>query len=104
MPIIKVYEVDVFEDKFRQIEEASMAEAKKNVLIGHLRMMSKKAFVSSQGKLTIPKGWAEKVGIKPEGMVRIGGRGAHFMLCSEETFNLINEIEFNMDDDDLGVL
>lgn len=104
LPVIKVFSAEVFEDKFRQIDEADMPQAQKNALVGSLRMLSKEATISPQGKLTIPKEWAEKIGLKADGPVKLGGRGNYFIICTQETFQRIVEIESNLDDGGLGVL
>lgn len=104
LPVIKVFGTKQFEDKFRQIEEADIPQAQKNSLIGSLRMLSKEASISSQGKLTIPKEWAEKIGLRADGPVKLGGRGNYFIICTQEVFQQIVEIETNLDDGGLGVL
>lgn len=104
MPVIKVTSIEVFEDKFRQIEASNWTAAKKKQFVGALRMNSRKATLSSQGKLTIPKEWAEQAGLAAEKSVQLGGRGDYFIVCSDQTLNRINEVEFNLDQDDLGVL
>ena len=104
MPVIKVFSEEVFADKFRQVEESGLTPAKKQQIVGHLRMMSRKAAISSQGKLQVPKDWSERVGLRAEGQVILAGRGPFYMLCPIETFNHITEIELGMDDGELGVL
>ena len=104
LPVIKVYSTEVFEDKFRQIEQADIPQAQKNALAGSLRMLSKEATINPQGKLTIPKDWAEKIGLKADGPVKLGGRGNYFIICTEETFDRIVEIESDLDDGGLGVI
>lgn len=104
LQVIKVFSEEAFGDKFRQVEESDLTPAKKQQIVGHLRMMSKKATVSSQGKLTVPKDWSERIGLKAEGQVILAGRGPFYMLCTQETFDTITEIELGMDDGDLGVL
>lgn len=103
LPVIKVFTEEEFEKKFVQVEESDLTPAKKQQIVGHLRMMSKKVTISSQGKLTVPKDWSEKVGLKAEGQVILGGRGNHYLLCPQDTFDQITELEFDMDDGDLGV-
>lgn len=102
--VVKVFTVEAFEDKFRQIEEAPMARAKKTRLAGALRMTSKEAAVSSQGKLSVPKDWAEDIGLKADGPVKVAGRDSYYIICSEDSFRRIVEADLNMDDDELGVL
>lgn len=104
LPVIKVYTSEIFDDKYRQIRESELPQAKKNALEGALRMHSKVATINPQGKLPIPKDWAEKIGLKADGPVKLGGRGHYFIICSEETFDRLEEIENNIDDDGLGVL
>lgn len=104
LQVIKVFSEEAFGDKFRQVEESDLTPAKKQQIVGHLRMMSKKATVSTQGKLTVPKDWSERIGLKAEGQVILAGRGPFYMLCTQETFDTITEIELGMDDGDLGVL
>lgn len=104
LPVIKVFESAVFEDKFRLIAESDLPQARKNALVGSLRMLSRQATISSQGKLTIPKEWAEKIGLKADAPVMLGGRGPYFIICTPETFQRIIEIESNFDDGGLGVL
>ncbi|WP_193213409.1 MraZ N-terminal domain-containing protein [Luteolibacter marinus] len=104
LPVIKVFTEEEFEKKFVQVAESSLTPAKKQQIVGHLRMMSKKATISSQGKLTVPKDWSEKVGLKAEGQVILGGRDNHYLICPQDTFDKITELEFGMDDGDLGVV
>jgi len=104
LPVIKVYGEAEFDLKFEQVEKSDLTPAKKQQIVGHLRMMSKKANVSSQGKLTVPKDWSERVGLKADGPVILAGRGPFYMVCTPETFERITEIELGMDDGDLGVL
>ena len=102
--VIKIYSLAAFEDKFRQIEESDLTRAKKTRLAGALRMTSKEASVSTQGKLSVPKDWAEDIGLKADGAVKVAGRDSYYILCSEESFRRIVEADMNMDDDELGVL
>jgi DNA-binding transcriptional regulator/RsmH inhibitor MraZ len=104
LPVIKVYTAEIFEDKYRQIRESDLPQANKNALEGALRMNSKLATISPQGKLTIPKDWAEKIGLKADGPVKLGGRGHYFIICTPETFDRIVEIEEDIEDYGLGVL
>lgn len=104
VPVIKVFSRAEFDDKFRQIEGSSLDQARKNALIGSLRMNSKEAQISAQGKLTVPKEWAERIGLKADAMVRLAGRGPYYILCTEESFDQIADIELTMDDGGLGVL
>ncbi len=104
IPVIKVFSEEVFDDKFRQVEASDLTPAKKQQIVGHLRMMSRKATISNQGKLQVPKDWSEGVGLKAEGQVILAGRGPYYMLCPQETFDRIKEIELGMDDGELGVL
>ncbi len=104
VPVIKVFSRAQFEDKFRQIEQSPLDQTKKNALVGSLRMNSKEAQISGQGKLTVPKEWAERIGLKAEALVRLAGRGPYYILCTEESFDKIAEIELMMDDGGLGVL
>jgi len=102
--VIKVFTDEAFQDKFRQIEEASIPQANKLALAGALRMNSRAATISSQGKLTVPKEWADKIGIKAEGTAILAGRDSYYIICSEDTFTRIEEADFLMDDGGLGVL
>ena len=104
LPVIKVYSEEEFDLKFEQVAKSELTPAKKQQIVGHLRMMSKKAFVSGQGKLTVPKDWSEQVGIQSEGQVILAGRGPFYMICTPDTFERIKQIELGMDDGDLGVL
>lgn len=102
--VIKVFTLDAFEDKFRQIEEADIPQANKNKLAGALRMASKQVSISAQGKLTVPKDWADKIGLKADGAVKLGGRNSYFVICTEDSYTRIVEADLNMDDGGLGVL
>ena len=102
--VIKIFSVAAFEDKFRQIAESNLTPAKKTKLAGALRMTSKEATISSQGKLSVPKDWAEDIGLKADGPVKVAGRDSYYILCSEDTFRRIVEADMNIDDDELGVL
>jgi bifunctional DNA-binding transcriptional regulator/antitoxin component of YhaV-PrlF toxin-antitoxin module len=93
-----------FDLKFEQVANSNLTPAKKQQIVGHLRMMSKKAFVSGQGKLTVPKDWSEQIGLQAESQVILAGRGPFYMLCTPATFEEIKRIEGGMDDGDLGVL
>lgn len=104
LPVIKVFREDVFADKFVQVESSDLSPAKKQQIVGHLRMMSKQATINAQGKLTVPKDWCERTGLQADGPVILAGRGPYYMLCPQATFERITEIELNMDDGDLGVL
>lgn len=102
--VIKVFTGEDFQDKFRQIEEAEIPQANKLALAGALRMNSREATISAQGKLTIPKEWADKISIKAEGTAILAGRNSYYIICSEDTFTRIEEADFLMDDGGLGVL
>ncbi len=102
--VIKVFTSEDFQDKFRQIEEADIPQANKLALAGALRMNSREATISAQGKLTVPKEWADKIGIKAEGTAILAGRNSYYIICSEDTFTRIEEADFLMDDGGLGVL
>ena len=104
LPVIKVYGEAEFDLKFEQVEKSDLTPAKKQQIVGHLRMMSKKVTVSSQGKLSVPKDWSEKIGLKADSAVILAGRGPFYMLCTPDTFDKITDIELGMDDGDLGVL
>jgi DNA-binding transcriptional regulator/RsmH inhibitor MraZ len=102
--VIKVMSCEVFQKKFSDIEEADMPKAKKLTLAGALRMNSRQAVISSQGKITIPREWAEKLGLKTEGQVVFAGRDTYYIMCSEEIFARIEAADYSMDDGGLGVL
>ncbi len=104
LPVIKVFTEEEFARKFEKVENSDLTPARKQQIVGSLRMMSKKAFVSVQGKLTIPKDWSEQVGIQSEGQVILAGRGPYYLICASSTFDRIKQIEASMDDGDLGVL
>ncbi|MDB6080461.1 MAG: mraz yabb division cell 3d-structure uncharacterized bcr similar protein [Akkermansiaceae bacterium] len=104
LPVIKVFSQEAFDEKFKQVEASDLSPAKKQQIVGHLRMMSKQATISSQGKLQVPKDWSERVGLQAEGSVILAGRGPFYMICPKATFERISEIELGMDDGDLGVL
>ena len=104
LAVIKVFSLAAFADKFRQIADADLPQAKKNQLEGALRMLSREASINSQGKLTVPKEWAERIGLKADGPVKLAGRGKYFIMCTDETFNRLAELDFNMGDAGLGVL
>ena len=102
--VIKVFSQAAFEAKFQQIADADIPQANKQRLSGALRMSSKEAAISSQGKLTVPKEWAEKIGLKAEGPVKLAGRDGYYIICSEDSFTRIVEADLTMDDGGLGVL
>lgn len=102
--VIKVFTLEAFEDKFRRIAESDATPAKKSKLAGALRMTSKEAAISSQGKLSVPKDWAEGIGLQADGPLKVAGRDSYFILCSEDSFRRIVDADMNMDDDELGVL
>jgi DNA-binding transcriptional regulator/RsmH inhibitor MraZ len=104
LPVIKVFSQEVFDEKFRAVEESDLSPAKKQQIVGHLRMMSKQATISSQGKLQVPKDWSERCGLQADASVILAGRGPFYMICPVATFERISEIELGMDDGDLGVL
>lgn len=104
LPVIKVYSEEEFDLKFEQVAKSDLTPAKKQQIVGHLRMMSKKAFVSNQGKLTVPKDWSEQIGLQADSPVILAGRGPFYMICTPDTFERIKQIELGMDDGDLGVL
>lgn len=104
LPVIKVFTQEVFDEKFRQVEESDLSPLKKQQIVGHLRMMSKQATISSQGKLQVPKDWSERIGLQADAQVILAGRGPYYLICPVATFERITEIELGMDDGDLGVL
>ncbi len=77
---------------------------KERGLAGALRMTSKQVTINAQGKLTVPKDWADKIGLKAEGPVKLAGRDSYFVICTEDSFTRISEADLNMDDGGLGVL
>lgn len=101
--VIKIYAPEVFADKFRLIRESDLPPAKKNTLEGSLRMMSKEVVVNPQGKLTLPKEWAERVGLRAEGSVVLAGRGNYYFASSREAFDRVSEADLEIDDGGLGV-
>lgn len=104
LAVVKVFTEEEFNAKFEVIEASALTREKKIAIVGHLRMMSKQVTISGQGKLTVPKDWSERVGLKADGPVVLAGRGSYYMLCPQETFQKICEIEFDMGDGELGVL
>ena len=102
--VVKVFSLETFEDKFRQIDEADIPQGNKNKLAGALRMTSKQVTISAQGKLTVPKDWADKIGLKADDSVKLAGRDSYFVICTEESFTRISDADLNMDDGGLGVL
>lgn len=102
--VIKIFSLAAFEDKFRKINESDLPPGKKEQMAGALRMTSKQVSISTQGKLSVPKDWAESIGLVADGPVKVAGRDSYFILCSEESFRRIVEGDMNMDDEGLGVL
>jgi DNA-binding transcriptional regulator/RsmH inhibitor MraZ len=102
--VIKVFPEPVFEDKFRQLRESELTPERKSQLAGALRMSCRVSSVSSQGKLALPKDWAEEIGLKAEGPVKVAGRDSYFIICTRETFDRILEGDQTMDDAGLGIL
>lgn len=104
-PVIKVFTPEEFDLKYEKVRvNTVLTEAEKQQLVGHLRMSSKMATISPQGKLTIPKDWAERIGVKADGPVTLGGRGPYYILCSQENYYAIFDAGMNMNDGGTGVL
>ncbi len=104
VPVIKVFTSAAFEDKFRRVRESNLTQSRKDEIEGSLRMLSKEVSINPQGKLTVPKDWAEDVGLQADGPVKLAGRGGYYMLCTEENFKRIAKAEISMDDGGIGVL
>lgn len=105
LPVIKVFTEEHYQDKFRQLEEAShLSQQQKNEVAGALRMFSKQVTISAQGKLTVPKEWADRIGVRAEDQVVLGGRGDHFILCSEDTLSRIEAALDGLSDGGMGLL
>jgi DNA-binding transcriptional regulator/RsmH inhibitor MraZ len=104
LPVIKVFSQEAFDEKFVTIEASDLLPAVKQQIVGALRMNSHQATINAQGKLTVPKDWAERIGLKADGPVVLAGRGGYYFLSTKEIHQQISEIEFGLDDAGLGVL
>ncbi|GAA5484537.1 hypothetical protein [Haloferula sargassicola] len=104
-PAIKVFTEEHYQAKFAEIEQAeNLLPAKKKQLVSALRMFSKQVTISPQGKLTLPKDWCDKVGLRAEQPAVLGGCGDYFIICSQDAMERMEESLRDLDDGGLGVL
>lgn len=104
-PVIKAFTEETYRAKFKEIEEAThLTPARKKQIASALRMFSKQVTISPQGKITLPKDWCERVGLRAEEHVVLGGCGDYFIICSQDSLARMEENLRLIDDGDLGVL
>ncbi|MGE9267299.1 MAG: division/cell wall cluster transcriptional repressor MraZ [Verrucomicrobiales bacterium] len=91
---IKVMSEEAMERKYRQIEEAEDLTPKdRDRLSGLLSRKSHELQVNDQGKLTVPKAWAEEAGLELPGAVALVGRGNNFEMMTTENYEVMSERE-----------
>ncbi|MBB5351943.1 DNA-binding transcriptional regulator/RsmH inhibitor MraZ [Haloferula luteola] len=104
-PVIKVFTEDHYQAKFAEIDQAAnLNSAQKKQIISALRMFSKQVTINPQGKLTLPKDWCDKVGLRAEEQAVLGGCGEYFIICSQDAMSRMEENLRVLDDGGLGVL
>ncbi|MGJ8695855.1 MAG: division/cell wall cluster transcriptional repressor MraZ [Verrucomicrobiaceae bacterium] len=82
-PALRVLSEDAFSQKLQQIEEAeALTPRQKDNATGMLYANSVEASVNEQGKLLVPKAWAEERELTLPGAVTLVGRGNHFEMLS----------------------
>lgn len=82
-PTLRVLSEAAFSKKLQQIEGAeSLTPRQKDNATGMMYANSIEASVNEQGKLLIPKAWAEERELMLPGAVTLVGRGNHFEMLS----------------------
>ena len=82
-PTLRVLSEAAFSKKLEQIEESeNLTPRQKDNAAGMMYANSIEASVNEQGKLLIPKAWAEERQLKRPGAVILVGRGNHFEMLS----------------------
>ena len=94
VPVLRVFTEDAFDRKLCEIEESEdLDPGTKDELGGYLHANSVEAQVNEQGKLLIPKHWAEERELGLPGAAMLVGRGDYFEMMNLEQYRLMKERE-----------
>jgi len=82
-PTLRVLSEEAFSKKLQQIEDAeTLTPRQRDNATGMMYANSVEASVNDQGKLLIPKAWAEERELSLPGAVTLVGRGNYFEMLS----------------------
>lgn len=94
LPVIQVLPEAEYQKRLAEVDaHATATPAQKRVLKGRLYTYNRKAEVSSQGKLLVPKDWSEAANLPTEDYVMLVGKGSFFEIWNNENFAQLNERE-----------
>lgn len=94
VPVLRVFSEGAFEKKLNQIEAAEdLDPGQKDKLKGMMTSTSLEAQVNEQGKLLVPKAWAEERELPLPGPVMLVGRGDTFEMMNVENYATMKERE-----------
>ena len=93
-PTLRVLSEEAFTQKLNQIEEhETLTPRQKDNAAGMLYANSIEAKVNEQGKLLVPKAWAEERQLSLPGPVTLVGRGNHFEMLSPKNAEAMQAAE-----------
>lgn len=85
LPVLEVLTDEEYRQRLADIDAHPTATpADKRDLRGLLCANNRKAEVSSQGKLLVPKDWSEAADLPTEGYVTLAGKGSFFEIWNTE--------------------
>lgn len=94
-PTLRVLSEEAFSQKLHQIEShETLTPRQKDNAAGMLYANSIEAKVNEQGKLLVPKAWAEERQLSLPGPVTLVGRGNHFEVLSPKNAKAMQAAEF----------
>ena len=86
-PMIIVLTEDDYRDRLRLLQEDDqIEEGMKRMIRGDFHARCRPAVMNDQGKLLVPKEWAEYASIEAGGSVLLEGRGKHFEIWNPESY------------------
>lgn len=95
VPVLRVFTEDAFDRKLTEIEDAEdLDPGTKDELAGYMHANSVVAQINEQGKLLIPKHWAEERELGLPGTAMLVGYGDFFEMMNLEQYRLVKEREF----------
>ncbi len=94
LPVLRVMTEDSIQQKIEEVHAAEdLNPGQKQKIVGVIFSNSQEANVNDQGKMSVPKAWAEAQGMGLPGEVVLRGRGNHFEMMSMETYQEIQRRE-----------
>lgn len=94
LPVIQVLTEAEYQKRLADVDAHPTATpAQKRALKGRLYTYNRKAEVSSQGKLLVPKDWSEAANLPTEDYVILAGKGSFFEIWNTENFAQVAQRE-----------